>query len=132
MDPYFEVKAYAPSFLASAPLISLTHSEVETSLQSLSTLHSSYHRILRTVPPSSHSSSEELSWALSELKAALSALEVDVEDLDESVQAVEERGVASRLGIAEGQVRERRAFVERVKKEIGVRFRFYEEEEGGS
>lgn len=117
--------------LGSAPADLLpTHSEVETSLHSLSTLHSSYHRILRTVPPSSHSSSEELSWALSELKATLSALEVDVEELDESVQAVEERGVASRLGVAEGQVQERRAFVERVKKEIGVRS-FYEKE-GGS
>lgn len=112
------------SSLSSYSLLQLTllsHcSEVESSLQSLSTLHSSYHRILRTVPPLHQPSSEELSWALAELKATLSAIEGDVEELDESVQAVEERGVAARLGIAEGQVKERRAFVERVKREIQV------------
>lgn len=40
--------------------------------------------------------------------------------MEESVEAIEERGVAARLGIAEGQVRERRGFVERVKREIQV------------
>ncbi|ORY49290.1 hypothetical protein BCR35DRAFT_297091 [Leucosporidium creatinivorum] len=96
-DPYFEVKA-----------------EVESTLHCLTTLSSSYSRLSRTAPPGS----EELSYALAELKATLSSIEGDVVELVESVEAVEERGVAARLGIAEGQVRERRAFVERVKREI--------------
>lgn len=93
---------------------------METALQTLSTLSSSYARLVRTTPPSQQSTSEELSWALSELKATLAALEVDLEELEESVQAVEERGVARRLGVTESEVKERRAFVERVRGEIKV------------
>jgi predicted nucleic acid-binding Zn-ribbon protein len=94
----------------------LSHSEVETTLHSLSTLSSSYSRLSRTNPLNS----EELSYALAELRATLLAIEGDVVELEESVEAVEERGVAARLGISEGQVRERRSFVERVKREIQV------------
>jgi len=98
----------------------LTLSEVETSLQHLTTLNSSYARILRTVPQASHSTSEELSYALAELKATLASIELDADELDEAVQAVSEPGVAARLGIAPAEVAERRAFLDRVKREIGV------------
>lgn len=57
---------------------------------------------------------------MAELKATLSAIEGDVDELDDSVLAVEEKGVAARLGISHAQVRERRAFVERVKRELAV------------
>lgn len=125
-DPYFEVKAYDlnsfPIRLARLQLRDVIglRREVEASLLTLSTLHSSYARILRTVPASSHSSSEELSWALSELKATLAAIELDVDELDESVAAVSEPGVGARLGIAKGEIADRAAFLERVKREIGV------------
>ncbi len=95
-------------------------SEVESQLQHLSTLNSSYARILRTVPPSSHASSEELSYALSELKATLTSIELDADELDESVQAVSEPGVAARLGITKSEVTDRKAFLDRVKREIAV------------
>ena len=98
----------------------LFYSEVESTLQTLSTLHSSYHRILRSVPTLRQQASEELSWALAELKATLSAIEGDVDELDDSVLAIEEKGVAARLGISDHQVRERRSFVERVKRELAV------------
>jgi len=100
-DPYFDVKA-----------------EVESSLQSVHTLHSSYQRIYSTLPPSHHASSEELSWALSELKATLTSLEVDVEELEETVKVVEDGGNARMLGIEEVEVRRRRGFLTRVKKDI--------------
>lgn len=103
MDPFDEVK-----------------SDLESSLQSLATLHSSHKRILRTLPPHLQAASEELSWALSELKATLAAVEVEVEELEESVRAIEVGGVSERLGLSKGLVKERRAFVDRVKKEIGV------------
>lgn len=94
-DPFFEVKA-----------------EVETSLYSLATQLSAYTRL-------SHSSaSDELAWSLSELKATLDSLENDLEELEESVRAVEEPGVARRLGVRDLEVKDRRAFLERVRAEI--------------
>ncbi|GAA5881430.1 hypothetical protein JCM16303_005646 [Sporobolomyces ruberrimus] len=63
-------------------------------------------------------------WTLSELKAALSMIHPDIQELDESVQAIEEPGVARRLGIDAGEVRRRRDFVSRVREEIaGIRGR---------
>lgn len=50
----------------------------------------------------------------------MSAIEGDVDELEDSVLAVEEPGVATRLGISDQQVRERRTFVERVKRELAV------------
>lgn len=101
-DPYFEVKA-----------------EVESALLTASSLHGSYLRILRTLPSASHTSSEELSYALSELKATLSSLEADVEELDEAVGALEaDASLASRLGVGRDEVGKRRAWVEDVKRQV--------------
>jgi hypothetical protein len=104
MDPFFEVKA-----------------EVTSSLTAASTLHSSYARILRTLPQL-HSTSEELSWALAELKATLSGLEVEVDELEEMVGLLTEDGggAAKRLGISTEEVRERETFVKKVRKDIKV------------
>ena len=115
----------SPLAMPTSPLLTLlpgipARSEVESQLLHLTTLHSSYARILRTLPPSSHSSSEELAYALAELKATLAAIELDADELDESVQAVAEPGVAARLGISRAEVAERRTFLERVKREIAV------------
>ena len=48
----------------------------------------------------------------------MDALEADLEDLEESVRAVEDAG--SRWGMEEGEVSRRRRFVERVKGEVDV------------
>lgn len=100
-DPYFEVRA-----------------EVESSLLTASTLHASYLRILQTLPPSSHTSSEELSHALVELKSTLSSLFADVEELEESVRVLEQDGVAGRFGVARDEVARRREWVEKVKTQV--------------
>jgi hypothetical protein len=119
-DPWFEIKAYV---LSAALLTSLTlspsHSEVETGLSTLSSLASSFARLSRSSLP--NSTSEELQWAVSELRATLAAIEPDLEELEESVSAVEEQGVRTRLGLSEKEVRGRRDFVERAKGEVQVR-----------
>ncbi|KAG5644708.1 hypothetical protein DXG03_007931 [Asterophora parasitica] len=58
--------------------------EVQTTLQTAAQLRSSYRRIQSTA----RDDSEELAWALNELKATLATLEADLEDLDESVKYV--------------------------------------------
>ncbi|GAA5961838.1 hypothetical protein JCM3765_004091 [Sporobolomyces pararoseus] len=87
-DPFYQVK-----------------SEVETAFENVSSLSEAYSR-------------DANDWTLSELKAALSAINPDVQELEESVQAVEEPGVARRLGIERAEVKKRREFVTRVKQEI--------------
>lgn len=93
----------------------LYKSEVEGALQTASGLHSSYRRILATLPPSKHSSSEELSWARDELRGTLSALESDTEELSMSVDVVAE--APERFGLSYEEVERRRAFVRRVEGE---------------
>ncbi|GAA5940392.1 hypothetical protein JCM10213_007521 [Rhodosporidiobolus nylandii] len=99
-DPYFEVK-----------------NEVESTLATLSSLAAQHARLARQTPSGA---SEELQWALSELKATLTAIEPDIEELQDSVAAIEEVGVARRLGISDKEVRSRREFVERAKGEIAA------------
>lgn len=96
-DPYFEVA-----------------SECEASLISLSSQLASFQRLSHSAP------TDQLAWSLSELKATLVSLENDLEELEESVRAVEEPGVARRLGIRDLEVKGRREFVQRVKSEIDV------------
>lgn len=124
-DPYYEVKRlvfYDGDTRSEITLMTCIsrHSEVESTLQSLTALHNSYTRLLKQVPPAQHDTSSEIAWSLAELRGTLSAIEGDVEELEETVQAVEERGVAARLGITEQQVRDRRRFVDRVKQEVAV------------
>ncbi|SGZ32260.1 BQ5605_C064g12785 [Microbotryum silenes-dioicae] len=90
-------------------------SEVEYSLQQLSNLLSSYARLLRTPSPTP----EDLSYAHSELLALLSALDNDVEELQEALDLVERDPVmSSRLGLSTAVLAQRRRFVERVKAEM--------------
>ncbi|KAG9019791.1 hypothetical protein FRB90_007934 [Tulasnella sp. 427] len=95
-DPYHAVKA-----------------EIQTSLQTASTLRASYLRIASTAS----SDSEELRWAGSELKATLAALDADLEDLDESVRVLEETG-GRIFGIEDSEVMSRRKYVTFVRGEI--------------
>ncbi|KAF9787969.1 t-SNARE [Thelephora terrestris] len=87
--------------------------EIQTSLQTSSTLRASYLRIRSTA----RDESEELVWARNELKATLAAMEADLEDLEESVKIVEETGPRM-FGLEESDVMERRRYVNFVKQEI--------------
>ncbi|CAL1699264.1 unnamed protein product [Somion occarium] len=88
--------------------------EVQVSLQTASTLQSSYLRIRSTA----REESEELVWARNELKATLAAMEADLEDLEESVKIVESTG-ARLFGLDETEVISRRHYVDYVRREIG-------------
>ncbi|KIJ61831.1 hypothetical protein HYDPIDRAFT_183042 [Hydnomerulius pinastri MD-312] len=87
--------------------------EIQSSLQTASTLRSSYLRIRSMA----HEGSEELVWARNELKATLAALEADLEDLDESVKVVESTGPRL-FNLDDTEVAERRKYVVRVRREI--------------
>jgi len=88
--------------------------DVESNLNHTKDLLQSYSRIT-----SSGSSSLDVEETRAELRATLEALEADLEDLDESVRAVE--GAGSRWGMGDQEIGRRRGFVERVKKEVKVR-----------
>jgi syntaxin 6 len=87
-------------------------SDVETNLSHTKDLLQSYSRI------SSTSNSHDIEETKNELRSTLEALEADLEDLDESVRAVE--GAGSRWGMDDREVNRRRGFVERVKREVKV------------
>ncbi|KAL6300402.1 t-SNARE [Sparassis latifolia] len=87
--------------------------EIQTSLQTASTLRASYLRIRSTA----REDSEELGWARNELKATLAALDADLEDLEESVKIVETTG-ARMFGLEESEVIERRRYVGHVRHEL--------------
>jgi hypothetical protein len=87
--------------------------DVESNLTHTKDLLQSYSRI-----NSSGSSSTDVEETRAELRATLEALEADLEDLDESVRAVE--GAGSRWGMDDQEIGRRRGFVERVKKEVKV------------
>ncbi|GAA5968326.1 hypothetical protein JCM11641_003811 [Rhodosporidiobolus odoratus] len=63
---------------------------------------------------------DELQWAISELKATLAAIEPDIDELEDSVAAVEEPGVLRRLGITDKEVKARTDFVQRAKGEVAA------------
>ncbi|KAI0729860.1 syntaxin 6, N-terminal-domain-containing protein [Fomitopsis betulina] len=87
--------------------------EIQTSLQTASTLRASYLRIRSTA----RDESEELVWARNELKATLAALEADLEDLEESVRVVEQTG-ARIFGLEESELMDRQRYVAHVRREI--------------
>lgn len=91
----------------------IVREQVEASLQSATSLHSSYKRILATVPKTSQASSEELSWSREELEGTLVSLEADLEELEMSVDTVSQD--PARFGLDVTEVRQRQAFVARVK-----------------
>ncbi|KAG5652798.1 hypothetical protein H0H81_003628 [Sphagnurus paluster] len=90
--------------------------DVQSTLQTAAQLQSSYLRIRSTA----RADSEELLWALNELKATLATLEADVEDLDESVKIVESTD-ARMFGLDDTEVQRRRRYVGDVQKQIQVR-----------
>ncbi|KAI0298739.1 syntaxin 6, N-terminal-domain-containing protein [Multifurca ochricompacta] len=89
VDPYHEVQ-----------------SEIQSSLQTAEQLCASFLRIRSTA----REGNEELEWVCNELKASLSALEADLEDLEESVKIVETTG-AHMFGLKDGEVIQRRRYV---------------------
>ncbi|KAL5522728.1 hypothetical protein ACEPAG_8746 [Sanghuangporus baumii] len=92
--------------------------EMQSTLATAGTLLSSFRRIQSMAPSMGRGEeSEELSYARSELKATLSALEADLEDLEESVRVVETTG-ASFFGLNETEVQKRRKYVRDVRKEL--------------
>ncbi|KAG5339778.1 hypothetical protein C0989_003578 [Termitomyces sp. Mn162] len=93
--------------------------EVQATLQIAVQLRSSYLRIQSTAGEES----EELQYAISELKGTLAALEADLDDLDESVKIVESTD-ARNFGLDYVEVQRRRQYVTDVRKEIQVRLCF--------
>lgn len=110
-DPYFDVRA-----------------EVESSLLSARSLHSSYKRILLTLPIESHSTSEELFTTKSELELTLSTLLSDISELDHVVRILEQDVQHSsssknsspkpKFGVGSNEVKKRRAWVTNVQNQL--------------
>ena len=96
--------------MATADPYLLVKSEVESSLQAASTLHSTFKRVI-----AAPSSSEELVRSRDELRGALTALEADVDELQQSVDVVVRD---PRFGLGELEVDRRRAFVRRIQGEV--------------
>ncbi|KAI0250631.1 t-SNARE [Lactifluus subvellereus] len=88
-------------------------SEIQSSLATAEQHRASFLRIRSTA----HEGNEELEWARNELKATLSALEADLEDLEESVKAVETTG-ARMFGLDDREVIQRRRYVSHIRGEI--------------
>ncbi|POY75567.1 hypothetical protein BMF94_1189 [Rhodotorula taiwanensis] len=105
-DPFHEVRA-----------------EVEAALHDLSATASSYARRSRTVPKPQHASDHDLQQTVAQLRAQLLAIEPDVEELEDAIAAIEEVGVARRLGISDSEVKSRRGVVNRIKGELEVSHR---------
>lgn len=93
--------------------------EARQALTNAQQLFESYMRIRSTLPPSAQSNSEELSYAEAELKAVLSTLNADVNDLEEAVEAVEMHGPES-FGLSHGDVLDRRRFVSGLREALDV------------
>lgn len=96
-----------------APVFRLHDSEVEANIGNLNALLDSYQRINSTAPEST-----SLSETVEELQTTLGLLETDLEDLEECVRVVEDHG--DRWGLGSSEVRERRAFVDRVSRTVQV------------
>ncbi|KAH9171300.1 t-SNARE [Lactarius sanguifluus] len=88
-------------------------SEIQSALQTAEQLRASFLRIRSTA----HDGNEELEWARNELKAMLSTLDADLEDLEESVKIVETTG-ARMFGLDDREVIQRRRYVSHVRGEI--------------
>ena len=119
-DPYFEVKGCVPvlphSLAHTAHPLTLARSEVEAGLRSLSSLAAALARHDRASPDP-----QQRDYTLAEIRATLTTIEPDLDELDEAVVSLEEPGVARRLGVADYEVRARRDFVQRAKGEVAVR-----------
>lgn len=76
--------------------------EVEASLDNATALFDSWKRIYNTV---SSPTNEELVWTADELSAALEAINQDLDDLEESITAVQARPEKFNLTSSEVQIR---------------------------
>ena len=83
----------------------LVKSEVESSLQAAAAQLRTY-KSLQT-------SAEEREWSRDELKGTLSALESDLQELEESVHVVQQD--PARFGVTLAEVGHRKQFIDRVK-----------------
>ncbi|KAG8805416.1 hypothetical protein FRC18_006698 [Serendipita sp. 400] len=88
----------------------LVQQEIQTALQAAEQLRASYLRIRSTA----RGDTEELVWARNELKATLSTLEADLDELEQSVSIVEQSG-ARMFGISEQELITRRRYVSSTK-----------------
>lgn len=95
--------------------------EVEAALQELSAASSSYARQARATPKAQHAADSALQQTIAQLRAQLLAIEPDVEELEDAIAAIEEPGVARRLGISDSEVKSRRSVVQRIKGDLEVR-----------
>ncbi|KAI5121705.1 hypothetical protein M0805_002098 [Coniferiporia weirii] len=99
----------------------VVQAEMQGTLASAGTLLSSFRRIHGMAASSSGrggaDEGEEVSYARSELKATLSALEADLEDLEESVRVVETTGPRY-FGLDDSEVQSRRRYVREVRQEL--------------
>lgn len=86
--------------------------EVETNIQKVGDLLSSYGRVQGS------SDAATVAETVEDLKTAIELLELDLEDLQECVRVVEEHG--DRWGLGPTEVRGRRAFVDRIGRDVDV------------
>lgn len=93
--------------------------DLRASLSNASSLAASYSRIRSSLPARDRTGSDELRRAQDELAEALEALETDIEDVRESVKAVQKAG-PERFGVDHEELERRKRFVSDCEKEIDV------------
>lgn len=94
--------------------MSSCHREVDNALAQTRDLYASCNRLSTT-----SNNQQLIAEARQELETSLGLLEVDIDDLEESVTAVEESG--TRWGLTFGEVESRRKALEDVKAVVRVR-----------
>lgn len=97
------------------------YSEVEATLVQLHEQHESYKRLRAGA---AHVQPDELSWAEDELKATLLVLEGDLEELEDSIAAVERSGQQARFGLSSEEMQGRKDFVKQSKSSMQVSYVF--------
>jgi chromosome segregation ATPase len=115
-DPYLDVRRCVRSFQRYPLLSQLTIvdlREVENTLSQTRELYTSYLRLKST-----SNNQQVISEARQELETSLGLLEVDIEDLEDSVTAVEESG--TRWGLSYEEVQSRRRALEDVIADVRV------------
>ncbi|CAM0138071.1 unnamed protein product [Umbelopsis sp. WA50703] len=87
--------------------------DVEASLNNATALYDSWKRIYNTV---SSPSNEELVWTADDLKAALEAISQDLDDLEESVSAVQAN--PEKFKVTNGEIQARNNFITRTRSAV--------------
>ena len=93
------------------------YSEVEATLSQAHEQHESYKRLRAGA---AHVQPDELLWAEDELKATLLVLENDLEELEDSIAAVERSGQQARFGLSREEMQGRKDFVKQTKSSMQV------------